>query len=359
MSGEDTIREDVLDGDDKDQLIEGNQGPSDRDEAVEDIVANARKARQKEFGEEGDSVGENLQVYGEEDDLGETDDSLEEDKPYEPEMVEVVVNGQKKQVLKSKVDAAGGLETYQKNVAADEKLRLAAEEARKNAEEADRLRRDREEFDKQRADNLKASEEKNDQLSDEDADEIDDLSDDEITKMLYSGEKDEAKKAVRVLRGAKKEGSQSNKALTPEQTKEIEDRASAQAEWNIEKRLANEHFESEYADIKTDPVQFDYCNSYTAMLVKEHPEKGPRAIIIEAAEATRKKYAVNNDKGKSEDELEAARIEAEKETRIEKKRATDSVQAKDAKQPKKPVQKRLTPSQVVARAQETRSGYQS
>jgi hypothetical protein len=65
-------------------------------------------------------------------------EDVEESTIEEPEFVTVTVNGKEKQVEAKKVEEAGGITTYQKMVAADEKLRNAAaresELARREAE---------------------------------------------------------------------------------------------------------------------------------------------------------------------------------------------------------------------------------
>lgn len=59
--------------------------------------------------------------------------------PEADEEITVKVNGRERQVPKSKVDAAGGIDAYQKNAAASELLNQASAERRRVQEEADRL----------------------------------------------------------------------------------------------------------------------------------------------------------------------------------------------------------------------------
>ena len=51
--------------------------------------------------------------------------------PAADEMVTVKVNGKEKKVSRAKVDEAGGLDVYQKRLAAEENMRMAAEERRR------------------------------------------------------------------------------------------------------------------------------------------------------------------------------------------------------------------------------------
>ena len=55
--------------------------------------------------------------------------------------ITVKVNGKERQVPRSKIDAAGGIEAYQKNAAASELLNQASAEARRVKEEAEQLER--------------------------------------------------------------------------------------------------------------------------------------------------------------------------------------------------------------------------
>ena len=67
-------------------------------------------------------------------------------EPDEPEMVEVKVNGQTRMVEQTKIDDGGGLETYQKQLAANEGLQSLSNERKLFKQEQEQLVKQQEQF---------------------------------------------------------------------------------------------------------------------------------------------------------------------------------------------------------------------
>jgi hypothetical protein len=330
------VNGDLLDGQDVTTTPVEDTTPEPELDARSQIIANARKKRDEE-------KGEPLQVYGKD---GSEEDEPEPEPEPEPEMVTVKVDGVEQQVLKTTVDEAGGISAYQKEQAASRRIAEAGK-LKKQAEDQARILAQRE-ADIAKREQLISQREKQIQSQPPKTDAgqtagfVDvDLTDDELAEMLYSGDEKEAAKAIRIMRGRKETATP---AFNPQ---ELIAQASQQARWDIEQQQAIADFTREYDDINADPILREYANEMTKVLLKEHPEYGPRRIIMESGERTRERFFRDSPSPKQDT--------SDNDERMKNKRAMDNVKAANATVPKKPEQKPLTKSEIVANIIEQRN----
>jgi hypothetical protein len=217
----------------------------------------------------------------------------EEERPQDEEIT-VKVNGKERRVPRAKVEAAGGVDAYQKNAAASEllnqasaKMRQANElEAQINAR-AQQLHQQEEEIQRQRAQQRPAA------SPPEDAGAMKDLAR-RYHEALADGDMDAADDLLVKMQAAR------NSSATPD-ADEIASKAAEKARQEIER---NEHqkrfqvfererlekrdsFASDYPDIAEDPELLVMTDRKTKEVQREHPDWSPAKIIDEAATRVR------------------------------------------------------------------------
>jgi len=332
----DEIDNDAIDQDELNNIdAENEQTLNPRDEMMSDIVAKARAAREAE--ETGD-LGATT-----DDDLGENDDDPNDG---EDDMATVKVDGETFQVSKKEVDEAGGISAYQKEKAASNRLREAAAERQQVTAERARLQQEREEFERTKVTNQSSSTANNENQPSDDSD-ADDVDSKELAAQLYSGDEDLAAQAIeKLLKGRGKPATPGNtNSITNEQ---LVSQATAQAEWNIEKKQANEEFAKEYGDINEKPMLRQAANEETKRLAREHPDWGPRKIIMQAGENVREEF-------KNEFAKQLNTDDGEMDKRRDRKKAMDNVSGATGKKSSAPVPKAKTQKEIVAGMQKQRS----
>lgn len=201
------------------------------------------------------------------------------------EWVTVKVNGREKQVEKSRVDAAGGIDAYQKNAAASELLNQAAAERRAIQVRADELaRREREIAEREaratqqvatppattkQPTDLKATAQRyHDALLDGRLDEAS-----EIFLELQSG----TQNAIPADEVARRAAEQAEQRIVERQQRE---RA---VEAEKDRLKAVEQFSERFPKIASDPMLVTLTDRTTLQVRQEHPEWSPSKIIDEAA----------------------------------------------------------------------------
>jgi len=325
-----------------------NKGASDRDDMMSDIAKNAQKTRLME--EAGVDINNPMEVNLA---LKKMEEGLDPDpnagkldpekKPDDdPETIEVKVNGIKKLVLKSEVDAEGGVANYQKARSADERMR-------QNAEERRRLDADQQALEKRE---LAIAQQEEALLSDtnnkpEPSTDASVISDEAIAikDKMYSGDEVKTQEAVQDILDA------ANNTATPElNTQEIIDQTTAQVQWGMDLNQAKKDFEADYSDINSNQEYREYANNATKRIMAENPEWTPSQILVEAGEQSRLKFRDEIDLTQRENVAQA-----EEDERLKNKRATDNVRSNDATMQKAPEKKGLTPSEIVKSLQQGRS----
>ena len=269
----------------------------------------------------------------------ESDEAAESDDA--PEMVEVKINGKVREVEKSKVDAAGGIEIYQKGVAANEKLQEAAD-ANKLVDGRITELRELEDRIKNLNPALPAKDEQQDQ---DPPSEIDgDLKAKLATKVkehreaLMDGEEDKADQLMIEM----VEMAQNRPATDSGMLDQLADKAASKAVGTIEQQRfeesrvkAVEVFEKDFFEISSDPYLRDMADNESAKVQQEHPNWTPQEVITEAA--TRTQNWLNEKRGGSEDSTERT-----KDQKLEAKRSLSTVRSSSGR---KPAQVREKPTQ--------------
>lgn len=212
------------------------------------------------------------------------------------EEITVKVNGRERQVPRSKVDAAGGIEAYQKNAAASEMLNQASAEARRVREQAEALairERDiaeREERLKQAA----AAKPTSPTELPADAGALKSMAR-QYHEAMLDGDIDKADELLLQINAA--QGSNAT-AVNPE---EIANRAVQRAREELtadERRKVAEKFEADrqaavaafsvkHKDLASNPDAFGLVDAKTLEVHREHPDWSAAAIIDEAASRVR------------------------------------------------------------------------
>lgn len=236
--------------------------------------------------------------------------SLEEEKPQEtPKMVMVKINGRERPVEQSKVDNAGGIAAYQKLYAAEEKLREAAETRRILEEQAGKLREQENRLKQREAALSQDAQKPTDPPEKLDGDQKKALADKAkaYREAVYDGEDEKADSIMMELLDLSRGNANSQEYLY-----EIEEKAASRALRAVQEQeqkrqraqfennrvLALNRFESEFQDIATDARLRGIADSYSADLYRENPSWSPEKNILTAAQMTREWLSeIQGDKG--------------------------------------------------------------
>lgn len=232
-------------------------------------------------------------------------------EPVTDEEITVKVNGREKQVPKSKVDAAGGVEAYQKNAAASEMLNQASAKHKELQQiEARLAEKARQIEEKERLLHATTQQSAHAGLPDAGAlkamarqyheamlDGNLDIADDLLLKMNAAqtataiNPEDIATRAVQRARAE----------LTAEQ------RQQQAARFEADRQEAVAEFQEKYKDLAVNPDAHSLVDAKTIEVHREHPDWGPKAIIHEAANRVKSMIQNVSGIGRPSDKLEAKR----------------------------------------------------
>lgn len=273
----------------------------------------------------------------------------------EPEMVTVKVNGKERQVEKSKVDAEGGVDVYQKRLAAEEILREAAENRKVVNNEITRLREREEAFaererlfkEKESAlSKLDAQTQQNHDLPDKNGDQHQDLTDKAraVREAIFSGDEDGADKALLALL----ETAKTHSTGTDDDLSTLSQRAAEEAVALMESksdqanlRSAYQQFQKDYPDIDTSPRLRDMADRETQIIRDEHPDWGYSQIMKEAGKRVTEYLAwqsrdndeenssINDGKGSDGKDEDGTRRKIDEKRKIQTPRASTGRQKPD------------------------------
>lgn len=243
-------------------------------------------------------------------------ETVAEDKEPEPipdEDVTVKVNGKEKKVSKSKVEAAGGIDAYQKNAAASELLNQASAEARRLREREEQLQRREQElqFREHAQEAERDAAQKTTPAAPPDTDARKALAR-EYHEAMIDGDMDKADELLIRMQTAP--------TATVVDPEKIAERAVQRAREELtaaERKKQAEKFESErieavtefetkHADLAGDPELRAMVNGKTVEIYREHPEMGPKAIVNDAIKSVRSLVTRIKDPG-ADDKLNAKR----------------------------------------------------
>lgn len=231
--------------------------------------------------------------------------------PAPDEMVTVKINGKEKKVSRAKVDEAGGLDIYQKRLAAEENMRTAADERRRNQEyeqqlvaKAQELQRYEQEIQK-RATQQPASSPPSDGETKQMAR--------EYHEAMLNGDLDKADELLIKLQGAQRQATPDTDAIARKAAAEA--RAAINEERRQEQRVrfeqervdAVQRFESEFADIAEDPELREWADQKTIKILRDNPGLSPAQVIDEAARQVREALGKNVPAAETSSKLDAKR----------------------------------------------------
>jgi len=211
------------------------------------------------------------------------------------EQITVKVNGRERQVARSKIDAAGGIEAYQKNAAASEMLNQASAEARRVREQADALAiRERDIAEREQRLQQAAAEKPtpstelpadagalksmarqyHDAMLDGDIDKADEL-------LLQINAAQKTATAINPDEIAQRAVQRAREELTADQRREAAQRFEA------DRQAAVSEFSVKHKDLASNPDAFGMVDAKTLEVHREHPDWPAAAIIDEAATRVR------------------------------------------------------------------------
>lgn len=204
----------------------------------------------------------------------------------EDEPVTIKVNGKERQVPKSKIDEAGGVDIYQRRAAASEELN-AAHEMRRQAEALMRqvnsraAEIQRQEHELQQHRNHKDKQHDDPPSVPTDA-EMKNLAR-KYHESIMDGDMDAADDLLVRMQTARSGATESIEAVA-KQAAELAHQKIAQSEFAKSRREGIDVFEKEYKDIAGDPTLRGFANEKTKEIYSEHPDWEPKRVILEAAE---------------------------------------------------------------------------
>lgn len=271
----------------------------------------------------------------------------------EPETVTVVINGEKKQVDKAKVDKAGGIDIYQKRRATEEGLQNLSNQRKILEQERLNFEQKQQDFaDAQEQHRLSVQdgikENTNNDLSDDGQAELFD----NYHQALINGDDSEAKELFFKLNPkAQSEQSATSKINEDEIIDKAADIAGQRlAEKARDKEIAdsNVDFRVNHPDIASDKHLYQMARNETVTVQMEHPDWSPSRVIEEAATRTETWY--EQQVGKVKD----TETTANKNVKIQNKRKVSAGKSVGGKSTPPPPPKQETNSEYVTRLRKQR-----
>ncbi len=294
----------------------------------------------------------------EEEEKGEDGDKVSADKNKKDDgTVEVIVNGQKILADKSKIDDAGGVENYQKTVAAHQGLKELAKQ-RKMLENERLLIAQEKELIKQQQ-NLPPA--KEDDSSQEEV--LTSLKEEQISLMkqyndaLYSSDED---KSVVLLQELIANGVKMSAPKQPTQepidqeqiintaVDRIHKENAETAKFQYALDEAQTKFKEEYADIYNNVTAKNIANEQTKVLKVQNPDWTPMQVVMKAGEITRNIVQGLRDTGSEQDDAK------ERERKIADKAKRSSVKPAGIRAAAKQQPKPQTNSDYIANLRKSR-----
>ena len=275
--------------DDKEAIVETDAelkaDDTQPDEVVIDEPINERQAIAEKYNQK---RNEELGVDDEEEPEA---NKAEPEEPEEPEQIEVTINGNKKMVDKERIDAAGGVENYQKNISANMRLQEAAEERKRisqEREELTKLRRQLEQERQQYAQSLSQPKQaaESPPVKDEQSDLVS-----KYNEAMFEGDTEQANELLAQITAANKptvdvEAIKREAALEARRALQRDNEIVEQRRRQAELQQANAEFQATYPEIIDDPNLYELTNQTTIKLQQQHPEWSPSRVIEEAAKET-------------------------------------------------------------------------
>jgi hypothetical protein len=317
------------------------------DEATEDSV-------EEEELSERDRIAKEYQEreYGSEEETAPEEEAEEETVPEEElsEEIEVKVNGKTRMVLREKVESAGGLDVYQKRLAAEEGMQQVTNERRQVQAERQQLRDDQQKFHQWQQKQLQKDKSPPQGGTEEKESPPEGGSDVKVMaqkyrEALYDGNDDKADEIFAQM--AKAQGAQpatpnvnpdeiANQVLERTRKKMQEDQRTKDV------RAGQKLFSEKFNDIAQDPRLFEMTNSETVRVQNENPDWSPQEVIEEAGSRIRS-WAEDHHMIRRNDKLD-------------KKRAINTPRAASGRANSKPAPQPMSNRDYVKNQQKLRTG---
>ena len=250
----------------------------------------------------------------------------EDDEPEEDTMMDLKVDGEVIQKLKSEVDAEGGKDAYQMKLAADKRFKEAAEEKKRLVAYEKQLK-EKELYLSEREREQREQEEEEAQLSDAELAQG-------LSQGFYEGDTEAVEeKLMKIIKLARKK----NEPVDREQIIN-------EAKFQIQRDEGVSEFNRLYPNLTKDKMLFDLTNRRTAELMNERPDLNPKEIILLAAEEV-------NEKFKPKEEEKPKELEAIS----QKKKTISTIKKASSRKPSQQEFKPETKDEIFSRYKKNRS----
>lgn len=337
---------------------------------LDDIIANARKARADEFGDEPVKAQEDLDTEVDQEENGDSreqfsesthyndmggeksDDSPDEEDEHdddqgdeggeeesageEEDLVTIIVDGEQRQVPRSKVYEQG-IRTMQKEAAADKRLAEANSRIKAAEEYEAKVRATQQQIEAQLRQQQTRSQDA--PLSDKQDADIKQRARRIVDKLL-DGDEEEATNALADILGRQQ--------ATPVDTNQLVNQVTAQVQRTTELRAAVSDFRTNYPTIANDDFLWSRADAESDRVQAEHPDWSPRDILLEAG--ARVEAWVKSLAGPADQDSDTQRREGKR----DKKRTTETLPTASARAPKPADKRPPSRSEVVANMRKSR-----
>lgn len=233
-------------------------------------------------------------------------------KPVErDDEITVKVNGKERLVSKAKIEAAGGVEIFQKNAAASELLNQASAKERQLRDFEAQLNARAQQVEHQAQEIARTAIQKQSvTLPDEGA--IKELAT-KYHEAFMDGDMDTANDLLIKIRAAQPATAVdrddiASYAVQKAKSELVAEASRAQAEkFEAERLEASNQFHEQHKDIASDPELLGVVNAKTLEIYREHPDWGPKAIMDEAVTRFKKMVSRLNTPSSTAEKQEAKR----------------------------------------------------
>lgn len=266
-------------------------------------------------------------------------------------LVTVKINGKERQVSQSKVDAAGGLDVYQKRLAAEDKLQEVSLEKKAIEAQKSKLQREAEEFKRWQQQQIQRLAQEKQTLAanagnatgqPQQGIKPDTALKDLVRKhreALFDGDDDRADELmVQIQRyGAGPKPPPINEREIEHRTYQRIQQRLAQEQAHRDLAKAQQDFSSQYGDIVGDDRLFQMADQETIRLKNQNPSWSDRQVIMQAGENVRQ----------WRDQMMGVDSRSVSGDKTQAKRGMSSARAASGRSPSRPQPRPSTPSEYV------------
>lgn len=225
--------------------------------------------------------------------------------------ITVKVNGRERKVAREKIEAAGGVEIFQKNAAASELLNQASAKERQLRDFEAQLNARAQQVEHQAQEIARAAIKKQ-SVTPPDEGAVKELAT-KYHEAFMDGDMDKAGELLIKIRAAQPATAIDTEgivryAVQKAKAELVADANKAQAsKFEAERQEASDQFHQQHKDIVADPELFDVVNAKTLEIYREHPDWGPKAIMDEAVTRFKKMVSRLNTPSSTAEKQDAKR----------------------------------------------------